>query len=117
MALEMGGRRSICACFAAHTHTHTHTHTCSLARSHCRDGESGMPGPCAPVRRGPSGLPLRKSQSAVELGSWRSFNSPEEYWDVGLMGEDGQVRASWRPVSHLFWRDGSACAGQWATES
>eukprot|EP00200_Dunaliella_tertiolecta_P002067 CAMPEP_0202342274 /NCGR_PEP_ID=MMETSP1126-20121109/2907_1 /ASSEMBLY_ACC=CAM_ASM_000457 /TAXON_ID=3047 /ORGANISM="Dunaliella tertiolecta, Strain CCMP1320" /LENGTH=797 /DNA_ID=CAMNT_0048933203 /DNA_START=90 /DNA_END=2483 /DNA_ORIENTATION=+ len=55
------------------------------------DGESGMPGPCAPVRRGPSGLPLRKSQSAVELGSWRSFNSPEEYWDVGLMGEDGQM--------------------------
>jgi len=45
----------------------------------------------AAARRASSGLPLRKSQSAVELGSWRSFNSPEEYWEMALVGEDGQA--------------------------
>jgi hypothetical protein len=47
-----------------------------------------------PARRAPSGLPLRKSQSAVELGSWRSFSAGEELLDMMLAagGEAGQVR-------------------------
>ncbi len=30
----------------------------------------------------PSGLPLRKSQSALELSSWRSFGGLDELWDA-----------------------------------
>mmetsp|Transcript_18496 Transcript_18496/g.46859 ORF Transcript_18496/g.46859 Transcript_18496/m.46859 type:complete len:647 (-) Transcript_18496:1115-3055(-) len=41
-------------------------------------------------RRAPSGLPLRKSQSAVELGSWRSFSAGEEFWDLQLPGVGGK---------------------------
>jgi hypothetical protein len=32
----------------------------------------------------------------VELGSWRSFNSPEEYWDAAS-GEDGQIMVGVSP--------------------
>lgn len=62
-------------------------------------GPSGAQGapemvPTAVARRAPSGLPLRKSQSAVELGSWRGgFGAAEEFWaDMGLGPTDAKVR-------------------------
>lgn len=47
------------------------------------------------ARRAPSGLPLRKSQSAVELGSWRGgFGSGggalDDAWDMS-MGDEGHA--------------------------
>lgn len=44
-----------------------------------------------PPGQRPSALPLRKSQSAVELGSWRSFVGEEEFWDMQLPGIAAKV--------------------------
>ncbi|GFH14658.1 hypothetical protein HaLaN_10757 [Haematococcus lacustris] len=79
----------------------SNSHTCQPGGDSCSAdaGEAGgslaaLAGsepPAAGARRAPSGLPLRKSQSAVELGSWRSFNAGEEYWDHALGAEGIQV--------------------------
>ncbi|KAJ9518049.1 hypothetical protein QJQ45_004283 [Haematococcus lacustris] len=89
----------------------SNSHTCQPGGDSCSAdaGEAGgslaaLAGsepPAAGARRAPSGLPLRKSQSAVELGSWRSFNAGEEYWDHAL-GAEGIQAGKLTPAERLL---------------
>lgn len=56
-----------------------HSQQAAVAQAQQGQATVAQAGHCAP-----SGMPLRKSQSAVELGSWRSFSAADELWDVNL---------------------------------